>query len=149
MAYRGTDALLPDGTPNLYSVAGNQIHGERLLKQARQDSEWWAKYRKVQDLKFAYAVGAVPDKEKIVYPEIPGPVLGKAAATEMPEEKFKWLSSMQEDYFFAQSSELWDYYKEKGTLQHKPYNKKGLPGYYGATLHASSSDGTDFSSRAH
>ena len=32
-AFAGTDALLPNGQPNLYSVAGNQIHGERLKKQ--------------------------------------------------------------------------------------------------------------------
>ena len=59
------------------------------------------------------------------------------------------MSTMQADYYFAQSSEVWDWYRDTGHLTKKPYNKKGLPGYYGATLHATSADGTDFSSRAH
>ena len=128
MAYRGTDALLPNGRPNLYSVAGNQIHGERLAKQNRQDSEWWAKYRTVTDLKFQYAVGAVPDKKEVVMPEQPRMKLGKEASADLDDAALSKMSSMQADFYFGQTSELWDYYREKGTLQKKTYNKKGLPG---------------------
>jgi hypothetical protein len=170
-------ALNPDGTPNLYSVAGNQIHAETIAKQIRQDSSWWAKHRHVADMKFQYAVGAIPDKKKIVYPKLPQPVLGKAAATDVDEAALSKMSTMQADFFFAQSSEVWDWYRETGYLQKKQHNKKGLPDCartlsnspfvmrrpsslhaagcallrpdYGATLHATSADGTDFSSRAH
>lgn len=150
-------ALLPDGRPNLYSVAGNQIHGETIAKQIRQDAAWWDKYRNLADLKFQHAVGAVPPKEKIKYPEIPGPKLGKECQEGVTEEDLLrmdagYISTMQADYFFAQSSEVWDWYRYSDggkRLQKKQYNKKGLPGYYGSTLHASSADGTDFSSRAH
>ena len=90
------------------------------------------------------------------------------------------MSTMQSDFYWGQTSELWDYYNKTGALQKKTYNKKGLPNCahgsrtsrrrsarafprppltshggtrcvadYGATLHATSADGTDFSSRAH
>ena len=153
-AFSGTDALLPDGRPNLYSVAGNQIHGERVAKEIRQDAEWWAKHRHLSDAKFAHAVGAIPDKVKIKYPEIPGPKLGKEAADAVTEEDLLrmdtgYISTMQSDFFWAQSSGVWDWYKESGAMTRKTHNKKGLPKFYGATLHATSVDGTDFSSRAH
>ena len=180
-AFAGTDALLPNGQPNLYSVAGNQIHGERLYKQNLIDSEWWDKYRTVTDLKFQYAVGAVPDIKKVVMPEQPKMKLGREAADSVSDAQLANMSTMQADFYFGQTSELWDYYKRTGALQKKTHNKKGLPGCahssrtnpppvrarpprppltscralfccladYGATLHASSADGTDFSSRAH
>ena len=121
------DALLPNGQPNLYSVAGNQIHGERLAKQARQDSEWWSKHRAVCDLKFQYAVGAVPDQKKAVVVERPKMLLGKEAP-EADAAALSKMSSMQADFYFGQTSELWDYYRETGALQKKTHNKKGLPG---------------------
>ena len=178
-AFAGTDALLPNGQPNLYSVAGNQIHGERLKKQNLVDSEWWARHRRVADLKFQYAVGAVPDKKKLVWPEQPKMKLGLEAADSVSDAEFLRMSTMQSDFYWGQTSELWDYYNKTGALQKKTYNKKGLPNCahgsrtsrrrsarafprppltsrrrpcvadYGATLHATSADGTDFSSRAH
>ena len=127
-AFAGTDALLPNGQPNLYSVAGNQIHGERLYKQNLIDSEWWDKYRTVTDLKFQYAVGAVPDIKKVVMPEQPKMKLGREAADSVSDAQLANMSTMQADFYFGQTSELWDYYKRTGALQKKTHNKKGLPG---------------------
>ena len=59
---------------HLYSVAGNQIHGERVQVEKTMDANWWARHRKVTDLKFQYAVGAVEDKKQIVLPERPRPI---------------------------------------------------------------------------
>ena len=73
-AYAGTDALLPNGQPTLYSVAGNQIHGERVAVEKRMDADWWTRHRRVTDLKFQYAVGAVEDKKQIVLPERGRPI---------------------------------------------------------------------------
>ena len=126
-AFAGTDALLPNGQPNLYSVAGNQIHGERLKKQNLVDSEWWARHRRVADLKFQYAVGAVPDKKKLVWPEQPKMKLGLEAADSVSDAEFLRMSTMQSDFYWGQTSELWDYYNKTGALQKKTYNKKGLP----------------------
>ena len=127
-AFAGTDALLPNGQPNLYSVAGNQIHGERLKKQNLIDSSWWDKYRTVTDLKFQYAVGAVPDVKKVVMPEQPKIKLGKEAADAVSDAQLARMSTMQADFYFGQTSELWDYYNKTGALQKKTHNKKGLPG---------------------
>ena len=44
-------------------------------------------------------------------------------------------------------AEAWDYMRDKGLYARRPYHKKGMPSYYGRSLHSSSSDGTDFSSR--
>ena len=38
------------------------------------------------------------------------------------------------------SSELRDYMRDKGLFAHRPYHKKGMPGYYGRSLHSSSSE---------
>ena len=76
-SFSGTDALLPDGRPNLYSVAGNQIHGERVAKEYRQDAEWWAKHRHLSDAKFAHAVGAIPDKVAAAIRKTMAPVPGE------------------------------------------------------------------------
>ena len=122
------DALLPNGQPNLYSVAGNQIHGERLKKQNLIDSTWWDKHRTVTDLKFQYAVGAVPDVKKVVMPEQPKIKLGKEAADAVSDAQLARMSTMQADFYFGQTSELWDYYNKTGALQKKTHNKKGLPG---------------------
>jgi hypothetical protein len=127
-SFAGTDALLPNGQPNLYSVAGNQIHAERLKKQQLMDSEWWARHRRVTDLKFQYAVGAVPDIKKVVMPEQPKMKLGLEAAGTVSDAELASMSTMQADFYFGQTSELWDYYNKTGCLQKKPYNKKGLPG---------------------
>ena len=126
-AFAGTDALLPNGQPNLYSVAGNQIHGERLKKQNMVDSEWWARHRRVADLKFQYSVGAVPNEKKVVFPEQPKMKLGLEAADSVSDAEFLRLSTMQADFYFGQTSELWDYYNKTGALQKKTYNNKCLP----------------------
>ena len=97
------------------------IFGERVAKEIRQDAEWWAKHRHLSDAKFAHAVGAIPDKVKIKYPEIPGPKLGKEAADAVTEEDLLrmdtgYISTMQSDFFWAQSSGVWDWYKESGAM---------------------------------
>ena len=45
------------------------------------------------------------------------------------------------------SSELRDYLRDTGHFQKRPYHKKGMPSFYGRSLHSSSSDGTDYSTR--
>ena len=120
MAFRGTDALLPNGQPNLYSVAGNQIHGERVVTERRVDADWWARHRSVTDLKYKYAVGAVEDKKQIVLPEKARPIkelLPSTAAmalcsvppirppdigrdVNLNDEALSKICSLQADYYF-------------------------------------------------
>jgi hypothetical protein len=119
-AFAGTDALLPNGQPNLYSVAGNQMHGERVQTERRMDADWWARHRRVTDLKFQYAVGAVEDKKQIVLPERPRPIkerLSSSSAmalcsvppirspdvgrdTNLNDEALSKIWSTQADYYF-------------------------------------------------
>ena len=89
-------------------------------------------------------------------------VAGGAQATATPEQMAYW-STMKEDYYFSQCSELWDFLREKRhykapgdtsaawhgdptgttcTFSRENF-KKGIPKHYGATLHGVSSDGTD------
>jgi len=131
---------------DLYSVKGNTIHGEIIATEARLQEAWWSSHRARKDRKLALALGAVPDKEPIKEPDVPTLALGKAAARPL-EKTFGLTSSAREADIESASSELRDWLRDSGYFTRRPYHKKGMPSYYGRSLHSSSADGTDFSSR--
>ena len=159
------EGLGADGRPDLKCVAGQKIYSDIIAKEKGQLSGWWERKRAADDAQFLYGVGAVPEKPKVTYAKPPEQVIGKAAREHMnatPEQMAYW-STMKEDYYFSQCSELWDYLREKRhykapgdtsaawhgdptgmtcTFSRENF-KKGIPKHYGATLHGVSSDGTD------
>ena len=74
-------------------------------------------------------------------------MLGVAAKKELKPADLWMMSSTQADYFFSQSSPMWDHIRDTKAMHHKPFHKRGMPHYYGRSLHSSSSDGTDHSTR--
>ena len=88
----------------------------------------------------------MPPRKPIPIPELPTLALGKAAQVPV-EHTFGLTSSSRESDLQCASSELRDYMRDKGLFAHRPFHKKGMPSFYGRSLHSSSSDGTDYSSR--
>ena len=106
--------------PNLFSVAGQQIHGERKQVERKVDASWWERHRKATDLKFQHAVGAVPEKKKISLPERPRPIKellpsssamslasvppirspNMGHATTLDDDALSKICSVQADYYF-------------------------------------------------
>ena len=137
-----------NGMPNLdlYSVTDNQIHAEIIHMEDGIKEAWWERYRQQKERKLAQALGAVVPPKPIPIPELPKLALGKAAAVPV-SKTFGLTSTSRENDLQCASSELRDYMRDKGLFAHRPFHKKGMPGYYGRSLHSSSSDGTDHSSR--
>ena len=131
---------------DLYTNAGNEIHGETIKKENGVAEGWWSGYRGQQERKLAIAIGAIPDKEPLVMPELPKLAMGKAAAQPV-SSTFGLTSTSRESDLQCASSEMRDYFRDSGYWQRRPYHKKGMPSYYGRSLHSSSSDGTDYSTR--
>ena len=131
---------------DLYSVKDNQIHSETIKGEEGIAEAWWARYRAERERKLALALGAVPPKAPIPVPDVPRMALGRAAAVPVAET-FGLTSTSREADLQAISSELRDYLRDTGHFANRPYHKKGMPSYYGRSLHSSSSDGTDHSSR--
>ena len=131
---------------DLYSVKDNSIHGEILATENGISEAWWERYRQEKERKLCHAIGAVPPKEPIKIPDLPKLALGRAAA--IPVEKtFGMTSTSRESDLQCASSELRDYMRDKGLFANRPYHKRGMPSFYGRSLHSSSSDGTDYSTR--
>ena len=131
---------------DLYSVKDNQIHQELINMEYGIKEAWWERYRQGRERKLALAIGAAPPKDAIPVPELPQMALGKAAARPVAAT-FGLTSSAREADIQCISSELRDYMRDKGLYAHRPYHKKGMPTFYGRSLHSSSSDGTDYSTR--
>ena len=131
---------------DLYTVVGNQIHGENIKKEYGVAEGWWSGYREQQERKLALALNAVPPKEEVVMPELPRLAMGKAGARP-PTEAVGYTSTSRESDLLCTSSEMRDYFRDSGYWRRRPYHKKGMPSYYGRSLHSSSSDGTDHSTR--
>jgi hypothetical protein len=132
---------------DIYSVVGNQIHEEIVKTEYTLKEEWWSAHRLRQERKLTLAIGAVPEKEPLVMPELPRLALGKAAARPV-SETFGYTSSARESDLLVTSSEMHDYFRATGYWQRQArFRKKGLPSFYGRSLHSSSSDGTDYSTR--
>lgn len=131
---------------DLYSVKDNQIHSELIAGEYGIKEAWWERYRQGRERKLAIAIGAQPAKEPVVMPELPQLALGKAASRPV-SATFGMTSSARESDMACLSSELRDYMRDKGLFARRPYHKKGMPSYYGRSLHSSSSDGTDYSTR--
>jgi len=131
---------------DVFSVKESQIHTEFVNGEAGIKEGWWSKYRDRRDLKMSIAIGAVPEKEPVIFPEQPRLALGKAAMRPVTDTFGKTSTQREFDQSCA-SSELRDWMRETGYFAKRPYHKKGMPSYYGRSLHSSSSDGTDFSTR--
>lgn len=131
---------------DLYSVKDNQIHGELIHKEYGTKEAWWERHRQGRERKLALAIGAVPPKTEVPQPELPQLALGKAAARPVAAT-FGLTSTARESDIASISSELRDYMRDKGLYARRPYHKKGMPSYYGRSLHSSSADGTDYSTR--
>ena len=131
---------------DLYSVKDNQIHSELIRTEDGTSESWWDRYRQQREKKLGHALGAVPKKEEIPVPDLPKLALGKAAARPVAAT-FGLTSTSREADIQCASSELRDYMRDKGLFSRQPYHKKGMPSYYGRSLHSSSSDGTDYSTR--
>ena len=131
---------------DLYTVEGNQIHGETIKKEYGVAEGWWSAYRERKEKKLATALGAVPEKPELVMPELPKLAMGQAGARPV-SSTFGMTSSSRESDLLSTSSELRDYLRDTGYWQRRPFHKKGMPSYYGRSLHSSSSDGTDYSTR--
>ena len=131
---------------DLYSVKDNQIHGEIIKGEEGICEAWWERYRQQKERKLAMALGAVPPPVPVPIPDIPRMMLGKAAAVPV-KETFGLTSSAREANIQGLSSELRDYLRDTGHFQKRPYHKRGMPSFYGRSLHSSSSDGTDYSTR--
>ena len=139
----GTAALL-----DLYSVAGSRIQEGIIHSEEVTAAAWWDRYRMIKDRQFMASIGASLEKAPAPKPpEMPAPKLGVAAKTDLKPSDLWMQSSTQADYFFSQSSPMWDYIRETNQMNNKPFHKRGMPHYYGRSLHSSSSDGTDHSSR--
>lgn len=131
---------------DLYSVKDNQIHAELIHTENSVKESWWDRYLQAREAKLAHALGAAPPKKPVEVPALPQLALGKAAARPV-SATFGMTSSARESDILCISSELRDYMRDKGLYARRPYHKKGMPSFYGRSLHSSSSDGTDFSSR--
>ena len=131
---------------DLYSVKDNQIHAELIHMEYGIKEAWWERYRQGRERKLGLALNAIPPKDPIPIPELPRLALGKAAAVPV-SATFGLTSSSRESDLQCLSSELRDYMRDKGLFAFRPHHKKGIPSYYGRTLHSSSRDGTDPSSR--
>jgi hypothetical protein len=133
---------------DVFSVHDGQIHTESIKKEYGLAEGWWSNYRVKREAKVCLALGAVEDKPPVVWPEAPRLALGIAAKRPV-EDTFGMTSSMREFDQECISSELRDWMRESGHFSRRPHHKKGIPSYYGRTLHGTSADGTDTSSRAH
>ena len=133
----------------LHTVAGSRIHEEIIHDEHRIRAQWNDGYRAMQDKMFATKVGAVPQKETFKPTPTP-PAFGPGGTfnIEATTAQLDMMSTNQYDAYLKQSSNLWDLVN-KGPLNNKPYHRRPLPSYYGRTLHSSSLDGTDPSTRAH
>ena len=132
---------------DLYSVHDNQIHAEFINSEYGIKEAWWENYRQQRERKLALALGAVQTKPPVKIPELPQLALGKAAVQPV-SATFGLTSSTREANIACLSSELRDYMRDSGMFNRKnTFGKKGLPSYYGRSLHSSSSDGTDHSTR--
>eukprot|EP00322_Chrysochromulina_rotalis_P031078 CAMPEP_0115847362 /NCGR_PEP_ID=MMETSP0287-20121206/10343_1 /TAXON_ID=412157 /ORGANISM="Chrysochromulina rotalis, Strain UIO044" /LENGTH=137 /DNA_ID=CAMNT_0003301193 /DNA_START=58 /DNA_END=471 /DNA_ORIENTATION=+ len=128
------------------SVHEGMIHSQMVNGEYGIKEEWWSKYRARKDNKLKLAIGAVPEPEPVLFPEMPRLALGKSAAKPV-SETFGKTSTQREFDEASASSELRDWMRETGYFAKRPFHKKGMPAYYGRSLHSSSADGTDFSSR--
>ena len=135
-------------SPNLdlYSVKDNQIHAQTIKTEDTVREAWWTKFRAQKQSKMSLALGAVPEKVPIPIPDVPRMALGRAAAVPLAET-FGYTSSSREANMESASSELRDYLRDSGYFTKRPFHKKGMPSYYGRSLHSSSADGSDHSSR--
>ena len=132
---------------DIYTVEGNQMFGEMVNKEYGLAEAWWTGFRDRTEKKLALAIGAVPEKEPFVGPVMEQIPLGKAAAKPVTIED-KYTSTTNASNYLVQSSPMHDYFKESGYWKEMAkYRKKGLPSHYGRSLHSSSADGTDYSSR--
>ena len=98
---------------DLYTVVGNQIHGENIKKEYGVAEGWWSGYRERQERKLALALNAVPPKEEIDFPELPRLALGKAGARPATEA-VGYTSTSRESDLLCTSSEMRDYFRDSG-----------------------------------
>ena len=131
---------------DLYSVKDNTVHAELIASEYGIKEAWMERYRQNRERMLAHAIGAVPPKPDIPIPDIPKLALGQAAAQPV-SATFGLTSSSRESDLACLSSELRDYLRDKGHFARRPYHKKGMPSFYGRSLHSSSADGTDYSTR--
>ena len=133
----------------LHTVNGARVHNEICRTEQTLRSHWLARYAELQDKRFAQKVGAIPRKSKWEHslPQTASGPYGKQLAY-FTQDKLDTMSLKQYDAYLTQTSKLWDVVG-RGSLSSKPFNKRPMPTYYGRTLHTSSRDGTDHSSRAH
>uniref|UniRef100_A0A7S2G670 Uncharacterized protein n=1 Tax=Haptolina brevifila TaxID=156173 RepID=A0A7S2G670_9EUKA len=131
---------------DVFSVKENRIHEENIKKEQGLAEAWWTRHRGNQERKLSIAIGARPDKEPVIMPEMPRLALGKAAARPL-SSTFGKTSTARESDLESISSELRDWMRESGHFARRPYHRQAMPNYYGRSLHSSSSDGTDWSTR--
>ena len=131
---------------DLYSVKDNQVHAEFIHNELTIKEAWWDRFRAGKERKLGLALGAEPKKDPIPIPDLPQMALGKAAERPVAAT-FGLTSSSREADIQSCSSELRDYLRDSGAFARRPFHKKGMPSYYGRSLHSSSSDGTDHSTR--
>ena len=137
-------------SPNLdvFNVAQAQIFEETIKQESGIAEGWWSAYRERKEKKLGLAIGAIPEKEPVPEVVIPRLAMGRAAQRPL-STTFGKTSSMREFDQAMVTSELHDYFRATKYYTRRPFHKKGIPTYYGRTLHGVSSDGTDISSRAH
>ncbi len=133
---------------DVFSVHDGQIHTESINKEYGIAEHWWNTHRLRKERLLSLAIGAVPDKEEVQWPEAPRLAMGLAAQRPL-SDKVGVTTTKQDAELACVSSELRDWMRESGYYQRRPFHRKGMPTYYGRSLHSSSADGTDFSSRAH
>lgn len=132
---------------DIYTVEGNQMFGEMVGKEYGLAEAWWTAYRGRKEASLCQAIGAVPEKVPFQGPKLEGVPLGKAAQKPVTIED-KYTSTTAATNYLVQSSPLHDFFQSSGYYQQMAkHRKKGLPSHYGRSLHSSSADGTDYSSR--
>lgn len=142
--------IMSSSNLELHTVVGASIHEEICKSEHQMQSAWWTRYRTLQDKKFAASIGALPPKVPKVYTaeQTGRKEFGPNSVSGVTDRDRSMMSTKQLDAYLQQASTLYEVVLN-GSATTKPYNRRPMPSYYGATLHSSSADGTDPSSRAH
>jgi hypothetical protein len=146
-----------NGRPNLQNVAGCAIHADIVKSERALIAAWWSKHQQQSD--------------QAIVKRLIGQTNASAAATSSPERNGRMGASPRQvpkaspmfDPSYAgrhhvSTSASSSYYEQTSIInegeRYLPpttwrFAKKGIPHYYGRTLHGVSADGTDTSYRAH
>lgn len=147
-----------DGKPNLQNVAGCAIHSEMVKSERMLISAWWSKHQQTLDQAIVKRLLGQTNASAGASSSPGGNLRSSAFPRQVPKGSSPMfdpshtgqhhISTAASSAYYAQTSII-----NEGERYLPPttwrFAKKGIPHYYGRTLHGVSADGTDTSYRAH